>query len=74
MTPILILLSHFYQGSVKKQIGKIINLLAPLPRNIGEQTTVVAKSKVKSDLFISVLLDDDATDFNINVTVVSGLI
>ena len=63
MTPILILLSHFYQGSVKKQIGKIINLLAPLPRNIGEQTTVVAKSKVKSDLLTSVLLDDDATDW-----------
>ena len=28
------ILSHFYKGSVKKQIVKIINLLALLPSNL----------------------------------------
>lgn len=34
LTQILILLPHFYEEGVKKQIGKIINLLALLPRSL----------------------------------------
>ena len=51
--------------------------------SLGDRTTVITNTKVKSDVLTSVPLDDDAIDwqklgflkdFNINVTVVSGLI
>ena len=66
MTQILILLPHFYEEGVKKQIGKIINLLALLQEvwtSLGERTKVIAKVTLNKDVLTSVLLDDDALDW-----------